>query len=150
MKLVKKIKNKGNLIYSDIPESNIIVTKKKQPFYSHIEYYNEIKNKGVENGKYMIKKYELKYLRNWNRLAFGKSYFCYADRGTCFTYERKKPGIFYLNNFKTILGLVKRLIYNNNNELYCIVNRKTGKNTYIVPSYWFESELYENSLLIIK
>lgn len=95
------------------------------------EYYSLIKTERKEKGRYMIKKQSLKYLEFKTYKAYRKTYFCYADAGIAFALTRKDKGIFYLNNYAKTLRLAKYLT-TSNDELVSIVDRHSGKETFIL------------------
>jgi len=152
MELVKRIQNKGSLVYSNIPKKNIVVVRKIESLrHSIYSYYLTIKDRKKENGTYIIKKLSLGY-RNltWNRFAGSKSYFCYADAGICYSLTKKDKNIFKLNNKVVAIKLLKILLQNSPEYLYVLVNRKNGNETYFVSNSWYNSDHHKNSLLILK
>ena len=114
-------------------------------------FYDSIKTQRKENGRYMIKRHETKSFNySFNKLAYGKCYFCYADRGICHTYSRKDKNIFYLNNFNKMLRLAKYLAASDHTYLYCVVDRVTDKSTYVMLEPYYKSEVSRNDILFVK
>ena len=113
--------------------TNVVALKTEYFFNNVHDYYNLIKTKRHENGNYMIKKCELYYIpySSGDMVARRKTYLCYADAGICFTLKRKDKGIFKCNNFIVICRLAKYLA-TSNHELISIVDRRSGKETYIL------------------
>lgn len=136
-------KHREIIDYVNIPRKNIVIVKKKYGQFDIYNYFQEIKGHNVKNGKYMIKKYELKYINSYKKIAFNKKYFC--NNLITYTYSRKNSDIFYLNNFQKAMKLAKLLFANDPNCIHCVVNRKTGKETYLVSRWW----IY-NFLIIIR
>lgn len=147
MKLARIISN-NPYIYSYL--NNVVIVKKRdtQRFKIH-SYYSQIKESGVDNGKYMIKRFNVKYLDTRKKILRNKMYFSYADAGICFTYNRRGD-VFYLNNKVIAKQLTKLLLQNSPDDLFILVNRKTGKETYFVSDSWYNAETNKNTLLLVN
>lgn len=123
-----------------------VITLKIENFNVNVwDYYILIKTDRKENGRYMIKKQSLKYLSYREYKAYRKTYFCYADAGIAFTLTRKDKRIFYLNNYAKILRLAKYLT-TSNDELVSIVDRHSGKETYILTK--MQGMIHKSNIIV--
>lgn len=136
MRLFRKDKIKkpffdGQTKLTELPLVLIKKTKSKHL----IEFSKEIEEKRKENGRYLIKKFELKYPYFMTGLLIkNKKYFLYCNRGIGFTSQKKDKEVYRTNNKAMAIRIAESYAIHCFTTTDCIVaivdTHNNGEHTY--------------------
>lgn len=102
--------------------------------------YSKINESFDPNGRYLIKFNELKDVRGWKVAIKNKSYFCYANAGFSYSYDKKDPEIYKTNKKRDAVRYAKLCaFYMGYRYLVSVVDRKDNGNeiTFLIPKHDF-------------